>query len=41
VALAFPGRLSDQCVLFLKASLQARPEERPTVDELLRHPWLA
>ncbi|GFR48358.1 hypothetical protein Agub_g10247, partial [Astrephomene gubernaculifera] len=38
--LAFPSSVSAAARAFVNACLQLRPEDRPTVHELLQHPWL-
>jgi serine/threonine protein kinase len=37
----YPTWMSDAAVTFLKAALRNEPDSRPSVQELLRHPWLS
>ena len=32
---------TEDCIDFIKQCLTKDPDQRPSVDELLRHPWLA
>ncbi|XP_072178309.1 uncharacterized protein [Diadema setosum] len=36
-----PPRLSSDCKNFVRTLLQPDPKKRPTIDEVLCHPWLA
>lgn len=36
----FPSRMSEQCRDFITMALEKNPNERPTVTEMLNHPWI-
>jgi aurora kinase len=37
---SLPAHLSDQAKTFIRAALKKDPAQRPTVHQMLRHPWL-
>lgn len=38
--LAFPSSVSDPARAWVQSCLQRAPEDRPTVQQLLQHPWV-
>ena len=39
-ALSFPSSLSEPARDFIRAALSENPNDRPTAEQLLKHPWL-
>ncbi|GLC41476.1 hypothetical protein PLESTF_000285800 [Pleodorina starrii] len=39
-SLAFPSSVSPEARGFVESCLRLRPEDRPTIGELLQHPWV-
>ena len=37
----FPDYCSSQAVSFMRACLRKQPKDRPTIDDLLKHPWIS
>ena len=37
----FPDYCSKQAISFMRACLRRQPKDRPTIDELLKHPWIS
>lgn len=37
---AIPAHLSNEAKAFIRAALKKEPAQRPSVHQLLRHPWL-
>jgi len=36
----FPSKLSDHCCDFISMALEKNPLERPSIVEMLTHPWM-
>lgn len=37
---AYPKKMSEECVDFIKAALHRDPQDRATTSELIKHPWI-